>query len=760
MPKTARIPLLRRLADMLLGRGVTLGLAVGALVMGIATFVVLSDGSPLGPTRPGQVVGIVLVNLAVILLLLASLAGQLVRVWAERRRGSAGSRLHTRLVLLFSVVAIVPAMLLAGFSALFFNLGIQAWFSDRVRTALEASLVASRAYFEEHQNNIRADALSMANDLNRAVVLLPDQSLAFARVLATQASARGLTEAVVFEPLLGRIMAHAGVSSAFMLSPPPDWAMEIATGGEVAVIAVEEENRVRAIIALSPTTGLQLMIGRPVDASVLEHMQRTEQAVTAYQAIDRNREGLQITFVMIFAIGSLLVLLAAVLVGLVLANQLAGPISRLINAAERVRGGDLSVRVEEGDADDEVGSLSRAFNRMTNQLAAQRSELMEAYRQIAERQNFTEAVLGGVSAGIVGLDPDLRVNLPNRSASLLLGIDLERAIGRPMAEVAPEFAALLARGGDTRTAEIRVGPPNARRTLLARLSPEMEQQGHVLTFDDISALLTAQRQAAWADVARRIAHEIKNPLTPIQLSAERLKKRYLKQITHDPETFTACTDTIVRQVEDIGRMVDEFSAFARMPQPVIRVEDLGRLVREALVLQQNSRPQIAWITDLPEAAVHSPCDRRLINQALTNLLNNAADAIAMRVQRDEEAGLAALRPVGHIRVSLTTEEGKAIIAVEDDGIGLPDGDERDRLTEPYVTHKTKGTGLGLAIVKKIMEDHRGGIALGDALTGSGARAELTLPLRELDDASAGVLTRESSGREGSGRDSGERGHGT
>ena len=760
MPKTARIPWLRRLADMLLGRGVTLGLAVGALVMGIATFVVLSDGSPLGPTGPGQVVGIVLVNLAVILLLLASLAGQLVRVWAERRRGSAGSRLHTRLVLLFSVVAIVPAMLLAGFSALFFNLGIQAWFSDRVRTALEASLMASRAYFEEHQNNIRADALSMANDLNRAVVLLPDQSLAFARVLATQAGARGLTEAVVFEPLLGRIVAHAGISSAFMLSPPPDWAMEIATGGEVAVIAVEEQNRVRAIIALTPTSGLQLMIGRPVDASVLEHMQRTEQAVTAYQAIDRNREGLQITFVMIFAIGSLLVLLAAVLVGLVLANQLAGPISRLINAAERVRGGDLSVRVEEGDADDEVGSLSRAFNRMTNQLAAQRSELMEAYRQIAERQNFTEAVLGGVSAGIVGLDPDLRVNLPNRSASLLLGIDLERAIGRPMAEVAPEFAALLARGGDTRTAEIRVGPPNARRTLLARLSPEMEQQGHVLTFDDISALLTAQRQAAWADVARRIAHEIKNPLTPIQLSAERLKKRYLKQITHDPETFTACTDTIVRQVEDIGRMVDEFSAFARMPQPVIRVEDLGRLVREALVLQQNSRPQIAWITDLPEAAVHSPCDRRLINQALTNLLNNAADAIAMRVQRDEEAGLAALRPVGHIRVSLTTEEGKAIIAVEDDGIGLPDGDERDRLTEPYVTHKTKGTGLGLAIVKKIMEDHRGGIALGDALTGSGARAELTLPLRELDDASAGVLTRESSGREGFGRDSGERGHGT
>ena len=753
-PRT-RVPLLRRLADMLLGRGVTLGLAVGALLMGIATFVVLSDGSPLGPTGAGQVVGIVLVNLAIILLLLASLAGQLVRVWAERRRGSAGSRLHTRLVLLFSVVAVVPTILLATFSAIFFNLGIQAWFSDRVRTALEASLMASRAYFEEHQNNIRADALAMANDLNRAVVLLPDQSLAFARVLATQANARGLTEAVVFEPLLGRIVAHAGVSSAFMLSPPPDWAIEIATGGEVAVIAVEEENRVRAIIALSPTSGLQLMIGRPVDASVLDHMQRTEQAVTAYQQIDRNRDGLQITFVMIFAIGTLLVLLAAVLVGLVLANQLAGPIARLINAAERVRGGDLSVRVEEGDGDDEIGSLSRAFNRMTNQLAAQRSELMEAYRQIAERQNFTEAVLGGVSAGIVGLDPDLRVNLPNRSASQLLGIDLEREIGRPMAEIAPEFAALLAQAGSTRTAEIRVGPPNARKTLLARLSPEMEHQGHVLTFDDISALLTAQRQAAWADVARRIAHEIKNPLTPIQLSAERLKRRYLKQITDDPETFTACTDTIVRQVGDIGRMVDEFSAFARMPQPVIRIEEMSKLVREALVLQQNSRPEIAWITDLPEQPLRAACDRRLINQALTNLLNNAADAIAMRVQRDEEAGLAASRPVGHIRVSLQLEGERIVIAVEDDGIGLPQGDERDRLTEPYVTHKTKGTGLGLAIVKKIMEDHRGSIALGDAREGEGARAELILPAREFDGLEGDVLSRQSTIREVGG----ERGHG-
>ncbi|MCW8085381.1 sensor histidine kinase NtrY-like [Sabulicella glaciei] len=731
MTAKPRVPLLRRAADMLLGRGVTLGLAIGALFMGIATFVLLSDGSPLGPTRPGQIVGIVLVNLAVILLLVASLAGRLVRVWVERRRGAAGSRLHTRLVLLFSVVAVVPALLLGGFAALFFNLGIQAWFSDRVRTALEASLSASRAYLEEHQNNIRADALAMANDLNRATVLLPDQSLAFARVVATQAGIRGLTEAVVFEPILGRVVAHAGMSANFVLQPPPTWAIETAQGGDVAVVTGDEEGRVRAVVALTASSGLMMMIGRPVDASVLEHMQRTEAAVTAYQALDRNREGLQVTFVMIFAIGALLVLLAAVLIGLLLANQLARPISRLIMAAERVRGGDLTVRVEEGDADDEVGSLSRAFNRMTNQLAAQRSELMEAYRQIEERQNFTEAVLGGVSAGIVGLDPDKRVNLPNRSASQLLGLDLEQETGRPMGEVVPEFAPLLAGKGGTQ--EVRIGPPSERRTLLARLSPELDGAGFVLTFDDISALLAAQRQAAWADVARRIAHEIKNPLTPIQLSAERLKRRYLKQIQDDPETFKACTDTIVRQVGDIGRMVDEFSAFARMPQPVMRQEEIGRLVREALVLQQNARPEIIFETSLPAQEVHVLCDRRLINQALTNLLHNAADSIAMRAQAEASEDGAPPSPMGHIRVALEMAHGMLCLSVEDDGIGLPEGEERDRLTEPYVTHKTKGTGLGLAIVKKIMEDHGGRIALRDAPPGPdgrrGARAELLLPSR-------------------------------
>jgi two-component system, NtrC family, nitrogen regulation sensor histidine kinase NtrY len=748
----------RRIADLLLGRGMTLGLAVGALLLGIATFSVLSGGSPFGPMRQGSELGLMLVSLLVLLLLGASLAGRLVRVWAERRRGSAGSRLHVRLVLLFGVVAVVPSILVAGFAAAFFNLGIQAWFGDRVRTALEASRQVAQAYLEEHRNNIRGDALAMANDLNRAgSLLVSDQGRAFAQVLATHTLLRGLTESVVFDPSLGRVMARFGQTADFEVDPPPDWAVDIARQGDVAVLPDEQEGRVRAVVALDSRPVLMLLIGRPVDPEVVNNQQRAEREVDQYEQLDRNRYGLQVTFVMIFAIATLLVLLAAVLIGLVIANQLARPIGRLIVAAERVRAGDLATRVEEDAADEELSSLSRAFNRMTNQLAAQRGELMQAYRQIDGRRRFTETVLSGVSAGVIGLEADGRINLPNRRASELAGLDLDAAIGRPLAEVLPEFGPLLEavrQGGAgaperDRTAEIRLGPPSGRRTLLARIGVEQhggggggpadhrEVTGYVLTFDDITELLSAQRKAAWADVARRIAHEIKNPLTPIQLSAERLKRRYLKEIRSDPETFKACTDTIVRQVGDIGRMVDEFSAFARMPQPVIRPEDLSQAVRDALVLQRHAHPEIAYEVELPKAAPVVACDRRLLGQALTNLLQNAADAVAGRAQQESDAGRARAsgEPAGHIAVRVEPSEEHVAVAVEDDGLGLPDGDERDRLTEPYVTHKPKGTGLGLAIVKKIMEDHGGRLVLEDRPrhgegAGVGARAVLILPWRQ------------------------------
>ncbi|PHK96772.1 two-component sensor histidine kinase [Pseudoroseomonas rhizosphaerae] len=726
--------------DLMFGRAMTLALAVGALLLGIGTFTLLSGGSPFGPTRPGQVVAMVLVNAAFLLLLLASLTARLVRMWAERRRGSAGSRLHVRLVMLFSVVAVVPALLVATFAAVFFNLGIQAWFSDRVRETLEASLVASRAYLDEHRNTIRADALAMAADLNRNGRLLDDNQYVFARILASHTALRGLTESIVFEPVLNRVVSHAGLTTTAVLSPLPAWAMEVARSGEVAVLPGEsEEGRVRALVELDIGPGLMLLIGRPVDPGVIEHMQRTELAFQQYDQLDRNRSGLQVTFAMIFAIAALLVLMAAVLIGLVIANQIARPLSRLIVAAERVRGGDLSVRVTEGQGDDEVGSLSRAFNRMTNQLAAQRSELMEAYRQIDERRRFTETVLSGVSAGVVGLDIEGRINLPNRRASELLGLELESELGVPLSQVVPEFAPLLepvlAAPDRPRTGEIRIGPASERRTLMARIGAEIQRGevvGFVVTFDDITELLSAQRKAAWSDVARRIAHEIKNPLTPIQLSAERLKRRYLKEIQSDPETFKACTDTIVRQVGDIGRMVDEFSAFARMPQPVIRPEPLAQMAREALILQQNAHHDLVYTTRIPEELPRVPCDRRLIGQALTNLLSNAADAVVARLQAEAAEGREP--EPGAIALSVEPQGEWVTLAVEDNGIGLPQGEERERITEPYVTHKPKGTGLGLAIVKKIMEDHGGRLLLTEREAtkdgpARGTRAALVLPLR-------------------------------
>jgi two-component system nitrogen regulation sensor histidine kinase NtrY len=712
---------LGRVGEIMLGKAVTLVLTALALAVGLSTFIILARGSPLG-MKPGVSVGLVLANLIVLLLLGAVLAGRLTRVWVERRRGSAGARLHVRLVLLFSGVAVAPTIVVACFAVAFFHFGIQAWFNDPVRTALSESLQVSRGYLDEHRNNIRAVALEMANDLTRAGQFLSADPSVFVEVLNTQTAQRGLTEAIIYEPNTGQVLAAAGLFVGMGVEAPPQSATQQALSGDVAVLNGGDGTRVRAVVRLDSTPPLVLMIGRPIDPLILGYMQRTDQAVSEYQRLDDNRSWLQIAFAWIFAIVALLVLLAAGLIGLVMANQIVRPIGALINAAERVRSGDLGVRVAEVASGDEVAGLARAFNRMTGQLAAQRAELMDAYSQIDERRRFTETVLSGVSAGVIGLDAQGRVELPNRAADELLGTDLLSTIGHRLAEVMPEFADLIRDIAESperaRTAEVQIGPANRRRTLLVRIGADVSggrTDGFVVTFDDITELQSAQRKAAWADVARRIAHEIKNPLTPIQLAAERLKRRFTKEIQSDPDTFVQCADTIIRHVGDIGRMVDEFSAFARMPQPVIKPEDMGQIAREALILQKTARPQIDWVSDIPARGPVVPCDRRLIRQALTNLLQNAADAVSMR------------EGAGHIAIGVQPEGESVRITVTDDGIGLPQ-DDRARLAEPYVTHKPKGTGLGLAIVKKIMEDHRGSLLLDDRPEGPGAVATLILPL--------------------------------
>jgi two-component system nitrogen regulation sensor histidine kinase NtrY len=712
----------RHVADILLGRFVTLALAAAAAALGIGSFVVMSSGAPLA-IRPNLVTALVISNLSVLLLLAASLAGRLTRVWVERRRGSAGSRLHVRLVLLFSVVAVVPTILVGIFATAWFSLGIQYWFNDRIRTALEEGLQASQGYLAEHRDNIKTDALGMKAELEAAGRASDDPD-SFRQVLETQTALRALDEAVIFDASSNLTVASAGLMSGLGLGKVPPGAGEAARTGEVPVLSNGVDTEVRALVQLDSTPPLMMMIERPVDPRILAHMHLTEEAVAQYQRLDQNRSGLQVTFALIFALVALLVLAAAVSLGLVLANQIARPVGWLMQAAERVRGGDLAVRVPEIASDDELAGLSRAFNRMTNQLSAQRAELMDAYSQIDERRRFTETVLSGVSAGVIGLDGQGRIELPNRAASALLGIDLVGLVGERLSALVTEMAPLLQDCMETAravTGEIQTGSQNrgaaSRRVLLVRIAPEMKAaraHGFVVTFDDITELQSAQRKAAWADVARRIAHEIKNPLTPIQLSAERLKRRFSREITSDPETFIQCADTIVRHVGDIGRMVDEFSAFARMPVPVLKREDIGRVVRDALVLQRSAHTEIAWSTEIPERGPMAQCDRRLLGQALTNLLVNAADAVAMRPRPPGARG--------HIAVAVQQQDGTVRIAVCDDGVGLP-MEDRARLTEPYVTHKPKGTGLGLAIVKKIMEDHGGSVTLDDRHSTDGQGTE-------------------------------------
>src|SRR6201987_660334 len=458
-------------------------------------------------------------------------------------------------------------------------------------------------------------------------------------------------------------------------------------------------------------------------------MEETQRAAALYEQMEGQRSGFQIPFALIFMMVAMLFRGAAVAIGIHFAAQFAGPIRRLITAAEQVRGGDLAARVPEGEKDDELASLSRAFNRMTYQIESQQRELREANRQLDERRRFTETVLTGVSAGVIGLDSLGRVNLPNRSASALLGTDLEQAIGQDVAEVAPEMASLLdeaeRRPDRLAQSQVELIRGNSTRTLLVRIAAEYNGRdisGFIVTFDDITELLSAQRKAAWADIARRIAHEIKNPLTPIQLAAERLRRRYLKEITRDAETFAVCTDTIIRHVGDIGRMIDEFSSFARMPSPVIKPENLVEIVRQTVFLQRTAHPDIAFETIFPARSMTVRCDARLVGQALINIVKNAIEAIELRIaeQSPDRAG--------HIRVSGSGVAVQAAVILEDNGKGLPH-QGRERLTEPYVTTRAKGTGLGLAIVKKIMEDHQGELVLEDREP-EGARVKLIFAAAE------------------------------
>ena len=724
-----------------LGRRFSIALMIGAALAGAATFFAITNVSRFGITQE-TVLALIVIDLALVLVLGVTITRVLVRLWAQRRAGSVGARLHLKLVSLFALVAVVPAIIVVMLAAMIFNTQVQAWFNERVRTAVENSVVVAEAYLAEHKRAISADAVAMAQDLNRSWPRFVADLQSVERTVEIQAAVRSLPEAIVFDSS-GQIIARAGLTVSLELERPPVTAIEQAEEGEIVILTSGADDRVRALIGLDTIPRAYLYVGRYVDSNVLRHVDRTQQAAQAYAQLESRRTGLQLQFATIFVIVTLLLLLIAVGVGLGFANQMTRPIARLVRGAEQVRAGNLGVRIDEGEATDEFGILTRAFNRMTRQLDEQRSELIEANRQLEDRRRFTEAVLAGVSAGVIGLDREGRINLPNRSATALLGAEIGELAGRLLADVVPAMASSIERAVANPHSlvedDVSLNAGDESRTLHVRIAAERDSKdqviGFVVTFDDMTELLSAQRKAAWSDVARRIAHEIKNPLTPIQLSAERLKRKYANEITSDRETFEQCTETIVRQVTDIGRMVDEFSAFARMPNPVFANTNLVSICRHAVVLQQTAHPDIKIETRFPSDSVTVACDGGLITQALTNLLRNAIEAIEGRTPPADNEAL----PDGSISVLLATTDDEVQISVEDNGRGLPET-QRDRLTEPYITTRAKGTGLGLAIVKRIMEQHDGDLRLEDrpdmptnavanSSNGRGARVSLVLPIR-------------------------------
>jgi two-component system nitrogen regulation sensor histidine kinase NtrY len=725
-PWYARRPALRAVVwarQIKLGNRLAVILAVAATLSGVATYGAFS-GWPWLALGTGSIVVLLNINILLVLALAALVARRVAVLWSERRAGRAGSRLHVRLATLFGAIAAIPAIAMTVFSALLFSFGLQSWFSERVSSVLRGSADVARAYLVEHQRIIKADALSVANDINRQWPQLSRAPQVLESFIATQAAFRGLTEAVVFTAQW-QVIAKTGYTFALQSGEQiPLPAIAQADVGEVAVVTGEQSDRVRALVKLEAFPAAYLYVGRFIDSRVLARVAQTSEAVDEFTRLEGMRNEIELRFTAMFVVIALLLLTVAIWIGLSLADRLADPLVRLIAASERIGQGDFAVRVSEIAASDEVSTLSRAFNRMTRRLEDQQHDLKSAYGQLDERRRFTETVLAGVSSGVIGLDARGLVRLPNRSAQRLLHLDGARMTGRSLTEVAPEFAELIAAvqaaPGKSQQREVQVLRDRQTQTFLARCAAERDGDqvvGFVLTFDDITELQAAQRKAAWADVARRIAHEIKNPLTPIQLSAERLKRKFADRLGEGGGLIAQCTETIVRHVGDIGRMVDEFSVFARMPAPVMAVHDLRKIVADAVLLQRNAFPAITFDTDMGTDRLPLRCDARQIGQALTNVLKNAVEAIDARP---------APAPQGRIAVRAAASSDRVSVTVIDNGVGLPQA-ERHRLTEPYVTTRAKGTGLGLAIVHKILEDHAGTLTLADAPNG-GATVTLALPV--------------------------------
>ncbi len=690
------------------------------IVLGWSSYALLTGGAaPANGVSPPLVTLLLVANLLPLMVLVVLIARRFAILLANRRRGLAGAQLHVRMVALFAGIAAVPTILVVIFASLLFQFGVQFWFSDRVKTILDGSNQVAQAYVEENRKRVADDIDAMVGDVNNYARDYGLGTPLFNEALQFQVAARNLSEASVFgRGPDGKVapIASIGIPGTIIASRVAGIDLANARAGAATVVA-KGSDRIEAVVAMDPIGSHFIYISRKVDPAVLARADRAASALGEYRSLIERSRVMQLRFNLVLMAVSLLTLAVAIWFALWLANRLVAPIARLALAAERVGAGDLDARVPVRGSPDEIGTLARAFNRMTSQLKDQQRALIGANAQLDARRQFTEAVLSGVSAGVLSIAPGGVIRHANRSASALLEMPETGLAGKALSAVVPELATLLAEARDSGDAagQVRIVRGTETQTLSVRIAAEHREghdisaPGYVLTFDDISAQLADQRRAAWADVARRIAHEIKNPLTPIQLAAERLQRKFGRQINEDADTFGVLTATIVRQVGDLRRMVDEFSDFARLPKPVFAAESLEGIARQALVLQEVAFPAITFTLTVSTDSL-LVCDRQQVARAVTNLVKNAAEAVMTRIERDEMSGAA---PAGHIALAIEDGASAVMLTITDNGIGLP-AEGRDRLTEPYMTTRVRGTGLGLAIVKKIVEDHGGSLDLGDA----------------------------------------------
>jgi two-component system nitrogen regulation sensor histidine kinase NtrY len=709
----------------------TLGLVFLGPVLAVATFLALG---PFNQDAGSPALRLILLADVIYILVIAALVlARVLRLIADRRSRSAGSRLHLRLSGVFMLIALIPTVLVAVFAVLSINIGLEGWFSERVRSVVGSSLSAAQAYEAVQRDDLADDVVTLAgylNDAKRRTPFLRDDQLRPLLSQAQQVIQRGLKEAYLVDGT-GALKTRGELSYLFDFEALTDEHLNLARAGNTVLIPDWSNNEFRALVLLDAYPDRYLYVTRTVDGSILLLLDETQETVQLYNQLESERGRLLFNFGLIYLGFALILILAAIWLGLWFAERLSRPVGRLAGAAERVGGGDLDVQVVEEDGDDEIASLGRLFNQMTRQLKGQREALVESHAQTETRRRLFDSVLSNVTAGVIGLDSDGDIDFVNRAAEKLLDF-ADGQSDMPLAAAVPEFAPLFDRlrdsTGNAVQEEVRLTRKGKVESLLVRMSTRRSEagdlEGYVVAFDDVTDLVSAQRMAAWGDVARRIAHEIKNPLTPIQLSAERIKRKFASQV-RDHEDLEQYTDVIVRQTNDLRRIVDEFSKFARMPEPDRRDCDLAALLKGAVLLQENGQPGVRFVKDIPAEELHLDLDATMIGQAFTNLIKNAGEAIESHQEKAKPTGF-----VPEIRISLTADETEAVIRIADNGTGLPP--DRARLFEPYVTTREKGTGLGLPIVKKIIEEHGGTLALLDAPVfdggdHSGAMAEIRLP---------------------------------